>query len=61
MCEMRDLGFESCTAHIFHMKNHVLVSSNLKYFLFVTQICRHFINVTRSLSLCLLTHNKVLL
>jgi hypothetical protein len=41
MCEMRDLGFESGMTHIFHMKNHVYVSLNLKYFLFFAQISRH--------------------
>jgi hypothetical protein len=29
MREMRDLRFESCRTHIFHMKNHVYVSLNL--------------------------------
>jgi hypothetical protein len=41
MCEMRDLGFESYTTHIFHMKNYIQVSSNLKYFLVSSQISRH--------------------
>jgi hypothetical protein len=62
MCEMRDLGFESRMTHIFHMKNHVLVSSNLKYYLLIfTNLYTCFINVSRSLSLYLLTHNKVLI